>query len=45
MIHELCDKNYAALFSHKVGKRNKENRHPFKILRLRACGNGKASAW
>lgn len=30
LIHEICDKDYAALFAHKAGKRNKENRHPFK---------------
>ncbi len=29
LIHEICDKNYAALFAHKIGKRNKENRIPF----------------
>ena len=43
LIHEICDKDYAALFAHKAGKRNKENRHPFKIQKLRACGNGKTS--
>lgn len=30
LIHEIVDKDYSALFAHKVGKRNKENRHPFK---------------
>lgn len=29
MIHEICDKDYSALFTHKVGKRNKDNRVPF----------------
>lgn len=29
LIHEIVDVDYSALFSHKVGKRNKENRRPF----------------
>lgn len=29
LIHEIVDTDYSALFSHKVGKRNKENRRPF----------------
>lgn len=29
MIHEIVDKDYAALFVHKVGKRDKSTRRPF----------------
>ena len=29
LIHEIVDKDYASLFVHKVGKRDKKNRRPF----------------
>ena len=31
LIHEIVDKDYSALFVHKAGKRNKENRKPFTV--------------